>query len=190
MPQFAMACLMLVGLLHANPMAMPSDAMPLEVGVLGDAVRLQGGVRFRYWGFHAYDIQLWTLPSFELGRYEAYPLALSITYAQSIGVQDLVDRSLTEMTRQAPLTEQQRQPWQQALTRAWRDVRPGDRLTGVFRPPHRAQFYFNGKFIATVDEALLVPRFFGIWLSEQTSQPRLREALLGLRSHDGVVHGW
>lgn len=170
--------------------AASATAPPPEIRALGDAVQLQGGARFRYWGFHAYDVQLWTLPGFDASNYEAHPLALSITYARQIDVEDLVERSLLEMGRQAPVLPQQAQQWRQSLIRAFRNVRPGDRLTGIFRPPHQASFYFNGQLTATLQANPLAQRFFGIWLSEQTSQPSLRNALLGTSTSNGVVNGW
>ncbi len=163
---------------------------PVEIRTLGEAVQLQGDARFRYWGFHAYDIQLWTWPGFDASNYEAHPLALSITYARQIDMQDLVERSLLEMGRQAPVLPQQAQQWRQSLIKAFRNVRPGDRLTGIFRPPHQASFYFNGQLTTTLQANPLVQRFFGIWLSEQTSQPGLRNALLGTSTSNGVVNGW
>jgi hypothetical protein len=178
-------------LMTADAFAVEALTTPsAEIRALGDAVQLQGSVRFRYWGFHAYDIQLWTLPGFNEANYEAHPLALSITYARQIDMQDLVERSLLEIGRQAPVLPQQAQQWRQALLKAFRDVQPGDRLTGIFRPPHQASFYFNGQLTTSLQINPLVPRFFGIWLSEQTSQPSLRKALLRNAASNGVVNGW
>jgi Chalcone isomerase-like len=174
---------------HAS-VAPASTAMPPEVRALGETAQLQGGTRFRYWGFLAYDIQLWALPAFDAQQFTRRPLALSITYARSIALQDLVERSLKEIERQGPIAPTERQAWAQVLTRAWRDVRPGDRITGVYQPPQRLQFYLNGQPTGTVDEASLAPRFIAIWLGPQTSQPGLREALLGMGPQGGVVHGW
>ena len=58
----------------------------------------------------------------------------------------------------------------------------------VRRPPVRwadepgqgAQFWFNGASRGRVADPLFSERFFGIWLSPQTSEPGLRGKLLGL----------
>jgi hypothetical protein len=41
-----------------------------------------------------------------------------------------------------------------------------------------AQFWFNGQLRTTVPDADFSRLFFGIWLAETTSEPRLRSALL------------
>ena len=50
---------------------------------------------------------------------------------------------------------------------------------GGHRPGEAARFYFNGKLRGEVREADFARRVFGIWLSPQTSEPKLRLALLG-----------
>ena len=58
------------------------------------------------------------------------------------------------------------------------DVQRGDRITGVHTPGQGARFYLNGQWIGDVADDTFSRRFFGIWLSTKTSQPRLREALI------------
>jgi len=57
-------------------------------------------------------------------------------------------------------------------------VRKGDRVTGVHRPGQGAAFWVNGRASGEVLDADFARLFFGIWLSPDTSEPRLREALL------------
>ena len=61
------------------------------------------------------------------------------------------------------------------------DVKAGDRLTGVQRPGEATRFFVNGQAGGEVRDAEFTRLFFGIWLSPRTSQPQLREALLGHR---------
>lgn len=70
--------------------------------------------------------------------------------------------------------------WLAAMLDAFPDVAAGDRITGVLRPGEAARFYFNGTLRAEVRDGEFARRFFGIWLAPQTSEPTLREALLGL----------
>jgi hypothetical protein len=44
-----------------------------------------------------------------------------------------------------------------------------------------ARFWLNGQPRGELRDAEFTRLFFGIWLSPRTSQPRLREALLGSR---------
>ncbi len=63
------------------------------------------------------------------------------------------------------------------------DVKAGDRLTGVQRPGEGSRFFVNGQTSGEVRDAEFTRLFFDIWLSPRTSQPRLREALLGTKGN-------
>ena len=65
------------------------------------------------------------------------------------------------------------------MTRLFPDVRAGDRITGVHRPGTGARFFVNGRLQGELPDADFARLFFGIWLSPRTSEPALREALLG-----------
>ncbi len=62
---------------------------------------------------------------------------------------------------------------------AFPDIVKGDRITGVFEPGVTAKFFFNGQPRGEIRDADFALRFFGIWLSPKTSEPKLRDALLG-----------
>jgi len=50
---------------------------------------------------------------------------------------------------------------------------------GVATPESGMRFYVNGKRRGELREPEFARLFMGIWLAPQTSQPTLREALLG-----------
>ena len=56
-----------------------------------------------------------------------------------------------------------------------------DRITGVQRPEGLSRFFHNGNLRGEVRDAEFTRRFFGIWLGESTSEPSLRDSLLGRR---------
>ena len=78
----------------------------------------------------------------------------------------------------APLGDAQAAQWQKALEEALPDVQKGDRITGVYRPGQGVLFLANGRRGGEIRDAQLARLFFSIWLGPQTSEPRLREALL------------
>lgn len=180
----------LCALAQASALAAPSAKMLPELQADASSWQMRSQVRFRYWGVHAYDIELWTHAAFDPSRWQSQPVALSITYARQIALDDLMGRTFTEMDRQAKATAAQTENWQQVFREAWRDVQPNDRITAVFTPPSRLAFYFNGKATAKLDDAVLAPRFMGIWLSNKTSQAGLRKTLLTQQAALEVVHGW
>ena len=134
---------------------------------------------FRYWGFEVYQATLHAAAGFDAKRFEQQRFGLALQYRRAFDGSDIAQRSIDEMQAIAPLTPQQTGDWIAAMQRAFPDVKPGDELLGVHVPGSGARFYFNGQLRATVDDPAFSARFFGIWLSPRTSEPALREALLG-----------
>ena len=140
--------------------------------------RLAGQARHRVWGFEVYDAALWVAPGFSADAPERQAFALELRYLRDFSARDIASRSIDEMRRSGPLTPEQAAQWQKALESTLPDVRKGDRLTGVNQPGQSTAFWLNGKPIGDIAGADFAQRFFGIWLSPQTSAPPLREALL------------
>lgn len=158
----------------ARDASTPPELLP----VLPQA-RLHGSSRFRYFGFHVYDAQLWVSPVFDAAKPFAHTFGLCLIYARSLKARDIAERSIEEMRRQATISDADAQRWTQAMTAAFADVRSGDRLTGLHTPGSGASFYFNGQATQTMADARFAGLFFGIWLSAATSAPGLRRDLLG-----------
>jgi hypothetical protein len=137
-----------------------------------------GSARMRFFAFDIYDAALWVAPSFRASRYAQSTLALELTYLRSLKGQSIAERSMDEMRRSAAISAAQEKSWMVAMQAAFPDVQAGDRITGVHQPTTGAQFWFNGQLRATVTDADFSRLFFGIWLAETTSEPRLRSALL------------
>ncbi len=154
-------------------------AAPPEVLAEIPGARLQGGGRFRYFGFHVYDIWLYTGPLRVGTDWAGVPLALDIQYARAFDAKSIATRSLDEMRRLAEVGSGVGERWLGAMKEAFPDVQPGDRITGLQRPGEAARFHANGKFRSEVRDAEFTRLFFGIWLSPRTSEPALRTALLG-----------
>ena len=155
------------------------QALPPELKTELRDARLLGEGTLRYLGLHVYDIRLWGEVDFSLSDLPGSPLALELQYARSLDGKAIAERSLKEMqgldSIDAALTER----WLQQMRQIFPDVKKGDRITGVQRPGEAARFFVNGQARGEVRDAEFTRLFFGIWLSPRTSQPRLREALLG-----------
>lgn len=146
---------------------------------------LRGQGRFRYFGLSIYDARLWSAESVDPARWAELPLTLELQYARSLVGREIAKRSLAEMRRQASISDAQGQAWLQAMEAAFPDVKAGDRLSGQHEPGAGAQFFFNGQARQRIADAQFARLFFGIWLSPQTSEPALREQLLGRRDGQG-----
>lgn len=141
-------------------------------------VTVAGEGQMRFLGVRIYDARLWVGPQFDANMYAAHPLALELTYYLSFTGAAIAQRSIEEIQRQRPVTPEQATAWQGALARLLPDVRPGDRLTGLYLPDQGMWLWHGSQELGTIRDAELAQLFFGIWLSSRTSEPRLRNALL------------
>jgi hypothetical protein len=151
---------------NASPQAAWSAFLP-GAGRVG-----QG--EFRRWGFLVYDASLWT----PQGVYQpGGPFALSLRYVRTIASDRIVDASLDEM-RKLGFPVSAHPEWGPALTSVLVDVQPSDTLTGVYTPGQGAVFFHNDRLTGQISQSL-ARAFFAIWLDPRTSEPGLRQALLG-----------
>jgi hypothetical protein len=142
--------------------------------------RQQGTARMNFWGFNVYDAELWVDSSFRAQDWRRLPLVLELRYLRAFKGQDIAKRSLDEMRRQTSLSDEQAQRWLEDMTMAFGDIQAGDRLAGVYQPNKGVRFYANGVFRRDMADPEFARLFMGIWLSDRTSEPKMRQALLGL----------
>ena len=157
--------------------AQPADARPELNDALPQGRRIGTG-RLTVWGFQVYDARLWAQPGFSAANYDRSPLALEVSYLRAFKAQEVAERSIKEIRRSKPVSDAQASRWIADMLRVIPDVRKGDRVLGVHQPGVGAAFWVNGKNTGEVQDAEFARLFFGIWLSPNTSEPKLREALL------------
>ena len=158
-----------------------APAVPPELAGELPTARWRGTGVMRFLGLHIYDAHLWSADAVT-GDGAAQPLALALVYARRLVGEQIASRSLKEMNRIGRFSDEQSARWMKAMTQLFPDVVDGDRLTGIQRPGVATRFFLNGQFRGEVADAEFTRLFFGIWLSPNTSEPRLREQLLGGRS--------
>lgn len=156
----------------------PIEAPALVVSALGQP-RTLGSSRFTYWGFEVYQATLWVAPDFKLSAMNDAAYALDLRYLRNFKGKDIAQRSLDEMRRVANFSDARAQTWLKLMQDAFPDVKEGDRLTGIHLPGKGVRFLLNGQALAELADAEFARVFFGIWLSDKTSEPKLRQALLG-----------
>ena len=176
----ALAAMVTTSLLADFALANPPTA-PTELASELPAARWRGTGVLRFLGLRIYDAHLWSAEAVP-GDGAAQPLALVLVYARALVGEQIASRSLKEMNRIGRINDEQSARWLSAMTQLFPDVKDGDRLTGIQRPGVATRFFLNGQFRGEVSDADFTRLFFGIWLSPRTSEPRLREQLLGNRS--------
>ncbi|QYK14337.1 chalcone isomerase family protein [Shewanella rhizosphaerae] len=127
----------------------------------------------------------WTLYRAEL--YSAQPdyeasadKALKINYYRDIESDQLIEATL-EQWRHLGYSDQQITSWQRHIQGLWPNVREGDSLTLWVNSQGDSYFYFGDKPLGQIQDRTFGEAFLAIWLSERTSEPELRQGLLGLR---------
>ena len=135
-------------------------------------------VRLRVWGFEVYDARLWTPVGFRHGSYTQFSFALELQYLRKLEGAAIASRSIDEMRRVGAFSEAQSQSWLAAMRELFPDVRQGERITGINLPGVGAEFWVNGQRVGAVKDPAFARLFFGIWLDERTSEPKMRAQLL------------
>jgi hypothetical protein len=154
-------------------------APPAEAATTLGAPRLQGSGQLRFVGLKVYDVRLWAGERRVGGDWGAVPFALELEYLRALDGEQIAERSLKEMRRQGEIAAEAAGRWLSEMKRLFPDVKPGDRLTGLHLPGEGARFFLNGAPRGEVRDAAFARLFFGIWLAPQTSEPGLRDKLLG-----------
>ena len=161
-----------LALAQAQPAVPPAEVL----ASMPDA-RWIGGARFRYFGWSVYDASLWAGPGFNANGYASQRFALSLVYLRAFSGKESALRSMQHIRLLAKLSAETDQTWLDTLQDILPGVAAGERLTGLHGPGSLALWH-QGRTLATVSDAQLAARFFGIWLDPATSEPRLRQALL------------
>lgn len=143
------------------------------------APQLRGQATMRFLGLRVYDIALWAPRPVRADETDSQPLALVIVYRRALSGRRIAERSLAEMQRAGPVDDATASTWLADMQRLFPDVADGDRITGVQSPGQAARFHANGRFVGEVRDARFTALFFGIWLARWTSEPALRQALIG-----------
>lgn len=157
-----------------NTLAALASAQPAT-----SSMRALGQARLVVYGFGIYDAKLLASEGFSVNNYAAASFALELRYLRSFSGTMIAERSLKEMRRLSPVSDSQAALWLSDMKKTFPDVKKGDQLIGVHRPDGTASFSLNGHPIGEVRDAEFTRLFFGIWLSTQTSEPKMRNLLIG-----------
>lgn len=161
------------------PAALAQTEAPAWLRAELPGARLVGQGRLTFFGLKVYDARLWAAPGFVPARFEQQPFALALSYLRGLKGPLIAERSLKEMRSLPGFDASRESAWLTRMTELFPDVGDGDTLVGLHLPGVGARFTLNGQVRGQVDDALFARLFFGIWLSPKTSEPALRQALLG-----------
>ena len=156
-------------------LAFPASAGPSGVPLPFETARVgQGSLNF--FGMRIYDVTLWA-PGGQW-RPDA-PYALELIYARNFGSAKLAASTVSEIRKQRSLPQSKLSDWERQLATLFPDVKPGDRLAAVRIPGEGVSFHAGPRALGRIADETFAESFFGIWLGARTSEPALRELLLG-----------
>jgi hypothetical protein len=155
-----------------------ASSLPPELQPLVPAGALGGQAKLSVWGFEVYNATLWVAPGFLQTTYEQHAFALELAYLRDFAGSDIAKRSVSEMRRQKAISPLDETRWEGQMRAVFPDVKAGERLTGVNLPGVGAQFRAKGRVLGEIRDPEFAKLFFGIWLSPQSSEPRMRQSLL------------
>jgi hypothetical protein len=177
-----LACGAVLPALWATAQTTATVNVPPELATDLPGARLQGQGRLRFLGLRVYEAKLWTgaqAVSHNMANLTSIPFALELDYERNLNGKQVAARSLEEMKRQGDIADDTAARWLAAMETLFPDIKKGDRLSALNVPGLGARFFMNGSPRGDMRDADFVRVFFGIWLSPKTSEPALREALLG-----------
>lgn len=135
-----------------------------------------GEMRYLFWTLYRADFFAASHPYRANAEFDK---ALKIEYFRAIDREDLLSVTVDQWEHQG-IDPTKINAWENQLKHIWPDVDPGDTLTLVVKSNGKSKFYFDDRYIGAVDDKSFGTAFLDIWLSEQTSEPELRQQLLGL----------
>lgn len=134
-----------------------------------------GESRFEYVFWDVYDAKLAT-PS---GQYTFgdHPVKLTLTYLRDFAAKDIV-KATNEQWQHLGKQEIVGK-YDEPLNQLWPDIKKGQSLSFITDESGKGTFYFNDEKLGQVNGEGFADDFLAIWLSSETSEPRMRKQLLG-----------
>lgn len=138
--------------------------------------KLVGKGMFSYYFWDVYTGELFASE----GKYaDQPPFALRLTYQRDLEGKKIAERSIDEMKKQGDIAAEDADKWLSLMERIFPDVSEGDVITGIATKEGTSVFYVNGEKADEISDKTFTQRFFDIWLSDETSEPKFRKKLLG-----------
>lgn len=137
-----------------------------------------GKGRFTYMLWDLYDASLHA----PKGTWQqTQPYALRLEYLRNLSGNKIANKSAEEIRKQGFNDEARLAAWYGQMKKIFPNVSKGTEIIGIHIPGEETRFYSGTTEIGSIKDPEFGKWFFGIWLSEKTSAPKLRTSLLGQR---------
>ncbi|MCF6441277.1 chalcone isomerase family protein [Pseudoalteromonas luteoviolacea] len=172
MKQFKNSLLAMLLLVSGMAVSQDNNGLDLTKGM----TQVGQTARMTYLFWDVYDISLYS-PS---GSYNSLaPFVLQLTYLRDLDGEEIAKRSLEEMQKQGFDDEALGAKWLLQMKQIFPDVTENYSLYGVRDENGVTRFYDSEKLLGEISDQNFTKWFFDIWLSEKTTEPKMRLKLLG-----------
>ncbi|MDA8621226.1 chalcone isomerase family protein [Psychrosphaera sp.] len=147
----------------------------------GKSFKATGQAEFSYLFWDVYDSRLFNMKGkfdSKSDWHEQGPVVLEIHYKRDIKAKDLID-STVEQWQHLKVSDADYAQYVTWLSETWPNLKEGDKLALLMYSDHSV-FFYNNEFLSKQDNPEFGKTFLDIWLSVDTSEPKLRKQLLSL----------
>jgi hypothetical protein len=134
----------------------------------------QGRLTYMFWD--VYDATLYAPKGVWS---ENKPFALKLNYLVAVKGKKIATLSVEEMKKQGAQDAAKLSRWETEMIKIFPDMAAGTSIIGIRTKAGNAVFYKDNQFIGSIKDKEFTEKFFAIWLSPKTSEPSLRDELLG-----------
>jgi hypothetical protein len=138
---------------------------------------LLGRAKFSVLFWDIYESSLSTADGQRPFSHLCQELLFEIHYLRDISKKDLLDNTVSQW-QHLSLKESEYSAFLPLLESIWQDIKKGDRLS-MLTQQNKTVFYLNREHIGEIESSTFAKTFLGIWIDENTSEPKLRLKLLG-----------
>ena len=104
---------------------------------------------------------------------------LDFFYTRDLKKDSVIKSSIKELRRQSSVSKSDIELWQGYLEQSIKPAQVGTHATVIWNPEGRITFHYENNDPTTIEDEDFARAFLNIWLGEETSQPKLRNQLLG-----------
>ena len=104
---------------------------------------------------------------------------LDFIYTRNLKKESVIESSIKELRRQSSVSESNIESWQGYLEQSIKPAQEGTHATVLWNPEGHITFHYENSDPTTIEDKDFARAFLNIWLGEETSQPKLRNQILG-----------
>ena len=134
----------------------------------------EGKMSYLFWDI--YNLKLYTASGTYNGAIK--DTALEFNYLRDIDSIDLVNETENQWRELRLDIHPEEANWLEQLKTLWPDITEGDQLLFYINDKGYSEFYYNQTYTGVIESVEFSDRFKQIWLSEDTTAPKVRKKLL------------